>query len=456
MLVKFFKNKGGGSPKASIDYLLGKDRQREGAEVLSGNPELSLAIAAGLDFKNKYTVGCLSFEEKDIPESVKYELIQKFENTIFAGLDREQYNICWIQHTDKNRLELNFFIPNVELTTEKRLQPYYDKADRWLVDAFKKVANHEYGFSDPDAPEKRQTLSKRFCDGKDRGELKEAITEHIESLVANGIIKDREGVLTAIADLGLEVSRTTKKSISIKNPDEGLNIRLTGVLYEQDFRIDTENQERIRERATDYQNRNEERYHEVYSRLERGINQRARDNIKKYSRSKHSLSTSRGIDNSNHLPVPGNLVAEKQADRSSRSTSEIRSNTTISEDKAHHFEPESRQESDYSGANQKSTVLEKRTVPRHQDRLKKLRDKANELLERVRKNIDRVTNQFRHSNSREHSIEERKCAIDDCMQQAIANEQRVRDSKLRINQTKQIIDADKQQTVDRDYAGPSM
>ena len=45
MLVKFFKNKGGGSPKASIDYLLGKDRQREGAEVLSGNPELSLAIA---------------------------------------------------------------------------------------------------------------------------------------------------------------------------------------------------------------------------------------------------------------------------------------------------------------------------------------------------------------------------------------------------------------------------
>ena len=72
------------------------------------------------------------------------------------------------------------------------------------------------------------------------------------------------------------------------------------------------------------------------------------------------------------------------------------------------------------------------------------------------KNIDRVTNQFRHSNSREHSIEERKCAIDDCMQQAIANEQRVRDSKLRINQTKQIIDADKQQTVDRDYAGPSM
>lgn len=67
--------------KASIDYLLGRDRLRLGAEVLT-------------------------------------------------GLDKEQYNICWIQHTDKNRLELNFFILNVELSTEKRLQPYYDKADR--------------------------------------------------------------------------------------------------------------------------------------------------------------------------------------------------------------------------------------------------------------------------------------------------------------------------------------
>ena len=66
MIVKIFSNKGGGSPKASIDYLLGKDRQRDGAKVLSGDPELSQSIAESLEFKNRYTVGCLSFEEREM------------------------------------------------------------------------------------------------------------------------------------------------------------------------------------------------------------------------------------------------------------------------------------------------------------------------------------------------------------------------------------------------------
>ncbi|WP_149022820.1 relaxase/mobilization nuclease domain-containing protein, partial [Salmonella enterica] len=41
-----------------------------------------------------------------------------------------QYSILWVEHQDKGRLELNFVIPNMELQTGKRLQPYYDRADR--------------------------------------------------------------------------------------------------------------------------------------------------------------------------------------------------------------------------------------------------------------------------------------------------------------------------------------
>ncbi|MEC4460013.1 relaxase/mobilization nuclease domain-containing protein, partial [Klebsiella pneumoniae] len=40
------------------------------------------------------------------------------------GLDKDQYSILWVEHTDKGRLELNFLIPNTELLTGKRLQPY--------------------------------------------------------------------------------------------------------------------------------------------------------------------------------------------------------------------------------------------------------------------------------------------------------------------------------------------
>jgi len=179
MIVKVFANRGGGSAKASIDYLLGKDRHRIGAEVLKGDPELSLSIAESLGFKNKYTVGCLSFEEREINPIAKKEIIDKFEKMIFAGLKEDQYNITWIEHSDKDRVELNYFIPNVELTTQKRLQPYYDKVDRPMVDCFKKVINHEYGLTNPDLLEKKQVLKLHSYTPKHTKELKETIADFV-------------------------------------------------------------------------------------------------------------------------------------------------------------------------------------------------------------------------------------------------------------------------------------
>ena len=85
MIVKVFANRGGGSAGASLDYLLGKNRDREGATVLKGDPELSLSIAESLEFKNRYTVGCLSFEEATIDSKAKVEIMERFEGMIFAG-----------------------------------------------------------------------------------------------------------------------------------------------------------------------------------------------------------------------------------------------------------------------------------------------------------------------------------------------------------------------------------
>ena len=158
MIVKFLGNKGGGSAGATIDYLLGKDRDRPGAVLLSGDPELTQRLADNLDFQNRYTVGVLSFEELEIETHQKEEIMQSFEATLLAGLERDQYDITWIEHTDKGRLELNFVIPNVELSTGKRLQPYFDQADRPLVENWKQVTNFKYGLTDPHAPEKAQAI----------------------------------------------------------------------------------------------------------------------------------------------------------------------------------------------------------------------------------------------------------------------------------------------------------
>ena len=94
---------------------------------------------------------------------------KNFEECLFPGLDKDQYQILWVQHQDKvnqdtgeTRLELNFVIPNVELSTGKRLQPFYAPVDLDRVDLFKQITNTEHSLYDPDDPEHRQLfLNKR-------------------------------------------------------------------------------------------------------------------------------------------------------------------------------------------------------------------------------------------------------------------------------------------------------
>ncbi|RXY49168.1 nuclease, partial [Klebsiella pneumoniae] len=49
-----------------------------------------------------------------------------------------------MEHQDKGRLELNFVIPHMELQSGKRLQPYYDRADRPRINAWQTLVNHHY------------------------------------------------------------------------------------------------------------------------------------------------------------------------------------------------------------------------------------------------------------------------------------------------------------------------
>lgn len=88
-----------------------------------------------------------------------------FEKTLFPGLKPDQYRLVWIEHQDKEntetgdkRLELNFLIPNVEISTGKRLQPFFAKADLNRVDDFKTIVNHKYQLFDPDDPINRRSI----------------------------------------------------------------------------------------------------------------------------------------------------------------------------------------------------------------------------------------------------------------------------------------------------------
>jgi len=285
MIVKFLKNKGNGSARATMNYLLGKDRDREQAKILQGDPDLTERLADNLhQFKNRYTVGVLSFEEKDLDDKTKKNIMADFEKSLLAGLEADQYNMTWIEHRDKGRLELNFVIVNQELHTGKRLQPYYDKIDRPLVENWKQVTNHKYGLSDPNDPQKAQAIKiDRHNLPKDVQGIKQRIGEAIAHQIEQGNITDRKGVIEALEGAGIEITRQTDKSISIKNPEGKRNIRLEGFIYEnREFsqELGTEH----REAKQDYERANAERYATAFEKLQRAIGQKQATNRENFKR----------------------------------------------------------------------------------------------------------------------------------------------------------------------------
>ena len=285
MIVKFLGNRGGGSAGATMDYLLGKDRDRAKAVLLSGDPELTQRLADNLDFKNRYTVGVLSFEEQNLAEHQKQNIMQSFEETLLAGLERDQYDITWIEHTDKGRLELNFVIPNVELSTGKRLQPYFDQADRQLVENWKQITNFEHHLTDPHTPDKAQAIKTLNTQNLPQTvkEIKQQIGTAIADQIAQGNIQNRQDVTEALESAGFEITRQTDRSISIKNPDGKRNIRLEGLIYE-DRQFDQQFAEEHSRAGRKYQETIAERYDTAFNKLQRLTESKQRTNQANFAR----------------------------------------------------------------------------------------------------------------------------------------------------------------------------
>lgn len=237
MLVRFFSRGRGGSA-GPINYLLGKKRDRLGASVLRGDVQQTADLIDALKFRRRYTSGCLSFAEKTITADTKNSIMDEFERAIFVGLDRDQYDILWIEHTDKDRIELNFVIPNVELLSGKRLQPYFDKADRNRINHYQQYINAKFDLADPNDPARKRALTTVADLPKDKELAAHAITGGLLSLVKQGVIINRKGVIDALAANGFTITRETKSSISIAIDGSEKPLRLKGAIYEREFEFD--------------------------------------------------------------------------------------------------------------------------------------------------------------------------------------------------------------------------
>lgn len=240
MIVKYFKKRKGKTTNGlgGLKYLLDKKRVENGtAKVLRGDSDQTRDLILSMRTKQKTTMGCLSFEETFVEEKTKQQLMDEFEELTFPGLDKSQYSILWVEHTDKDgRIELNFLITKIELTTAKPIQPYYYKADFPRVDKWQRLQNLKYDFSDPLDPRKARAVSgsEEVTYLKDYFQLNIAL----HSMVQNGELNSRDEIISYIEDNGGKITRKNKNGFSIKLPGKKqakrFNTGKTGI-YSENF-----------------------------------------------------------------------------------------------------------------------------------------------------------------------------------------------------------------------------
>ena len=290
MIVKFFPHSKGSGSKP-INYFLGNKKNREFARVLSGDPVITEHLINATKYEHKYKSGVLSFTERadEISEANKFKIMREFEQTLFPGLEPDQYDILWIEHSDKDRfdvdadgkqiegtersgrLELNFLIPCQELRTGKRLQPYYAGADKARVNAWKNIINQEIKtisgepLTDPNAPNRKRKThnyigsvnrpspyditpkrakSKDDLDTSSRDALRESINQHMLAVLgarSSGLCNQKEVAHELKTGLGLTLERIAPTSITITHKalkdknGSPMRVRLEGGIYRKDF-----------------------------------------------------------------------------------------------------------------------------------------------------------------------------------------------------------------------------
>ncbi|MFT2695778.1 molybdopterin-guanine dinucleotide biosynthesis protein MobA [Helicobacter pylori] len=250
MLVKFWGiNQGGGDGDGSVNYLLNERVEQGTAKVLKGDANLTKSLLLSLTQKHKACVGCLSFEESNINEGLKYELMESFENALLTQEMQGRYNILWVEHTDKGRLELNFVIPRIDLIIQKAFTPYYHSADITRIDLWKDCINLKHNFTNPKDLEKQHNIQQHQTKNPQNKELL-ATYEKLDKLIQDNLGKlfnSREDIINFLKANQCEVTRQGKDYISVKLPNEPKAKRLKGFYYHETFRTIADIREQLSE-----------------------------------------------------------------------------------------------------------------------------------------------------------------------------------------------------------------
>ena len=130
MLVKFLAH-GTGSARKAAKYLLREldaaGKEREGVEVLRGDPHQVAAVADTLSFDHRYTSGVIAWAPEDEPTDEQIEaVLDEFEKTAWAGLEPDRYAWAAVLHREEDGgAHVHVLAARCDLETDRSLNSKY-------------------------------------------------------------------------------------------------------------------------------------------------------------------------------------------------------------------------------------------------------------------------------------------------------------------------------------------
>lgn len=275
MVVVFFKH-GKGSGAGPINYVMANQlplfeqdgskardenndpiiaQRHEEPEVLRGDPELTRKIIDQLHFVHKYSSGVLSFTTEDTKKmtpEIERDIMDRFEETAFAGLDRGRYNITFVKHTEKDgSAHIHFVTPRVDLQSQKSLNIRPPgKQSEFKYDRFRDHVNFSYDMDDPDkatrGPAEQTRLEQKIYPhlaprAMNNKHFAEALTDQVKDMVNNGEIKNYAAVEKHLRHLEkkgvFKITRQGKNYISLVPKGKQKAVRLRATFFKKGFNV---------------------------------------------------------------------------------------------------------------------------------------------------------------------------------------------------------------------------
>lgn len=247
--------KHGSSPAAGIRYGLslrdhsGKPRSVP-PRILWGDANDCEAAIHAVRGRNRYEAGCLCFQEPDISESTKQEIISDHITVCYPGIERFRLPLLYVEHRDKGRLEIHYWHPYLDLSTGKKTKGFVTyRGDIHFRKLWVKCVNDHYGFEDPDDPKHWRLVSRprNFADSLETNSRYKPLAayEHeraslldlMERQARGNLVRCRSDIVESLQRDGWKVSKSDGRSLTVTTERLGSkSIKLEGRMFTKDWK----------------------------------------------------------------------------------------------------------------------------------------------------------------------------------------------------------------------------